>query len=84
MYHRSVSYTHLDVYKRQDTNRVETNIYPFAKTDEGKELCGMVSKTIKEMKADGTLKKLSEKWFDTDITVQPENTEVLELSLIHI
>lgn len=61
-----------------DTNRVETNIYPFAKTDEGKELCGMVSKTIKEMKADGTLKKLSEKWFDTDITVQPENTEVLE------
>lgn len=61
-----------------DTNRVETNVYPFAKTDEGKKLCDEVSKAIKEMKEDGTLKELSEKWFQTDITVQPEGTEILE------
>lgn len=55
-----------------NTNVVESNVYPFAKTEKGKELSELVSKTINEMKEDGTLKKLSEKWFNTDITEKPE------------
>lgn len=30
------------------------------------------------MKEDGTLKELSEKWFDTDVTVKPEGAEDLK------
>ena len=61
-----------------NTNVVESNIYPFAKTDRGEKLCKLTSDAIKEMKEDGTLKKLSEKWFDTDITVKPEGSEDLK------
>ncbi|BBF42938.1 amino acid ABC transporter, amino acid-binding protein [Lachnospiraceae bacterium KM106-2] len=32
-------------------------------------LCKEVEKQLKEMKADGTLAKISEKWFDKDITI---------------
>ena len=60
-----------------DTNVLETNVYPFSKTERGKELCDMVSETLKEMHEDGTLTKLSEKWFDTDISVKPEGAESL-------
>lgn len=61
-----------------NTNVVESNVYPFAKTERGEELCKMVSETLNEMRDDGTLKELSEKWFETDITVKPENTEDLK------
>lgn len=60
-----------------DTNVLETNVYPFPKTERGEELCSVVSEAIKEMHEDGTLKKLSEKWFDMDISVQPEGAEEL-------
>ncbi|MBS4981158.1 MAG: transporter substrate-binding domain-containing protein [Lachnospiraceae bacterium] len=60
-----------------DTNVLETNVYPFSKTERGKELCDMVSETLKEMHEDGTLTKLSEKWFDTDISVKPEGAKAL-------
>ena len=60
------------------TNVVESNVYPFAKTDRGEKLCKLTSDAIKEMKEDGTLKELSEKWFDTDITVKPEGSEDLK------
>lgn len=52
-----------------DTPIFETNAYPFNKTDNGKALSELVTKTLKEMRADGTLKRLSEKWFDLDISV---------------
>ena len=39
----------------------------FRKNDQA--LCNKVQDTISEMKADGTLKKLSEKWFGSDITI---------------
>lgn len=39
----------------------------FRKND--KALCEKVQETISEMKADGTLKKISEKWFGSDITI---------------
>lgn len=54
------------------TNIIETNAYPFAKNEKGKKLAEVASKAIKEMKEDGTLKKLSEKWFEVDITENPE------------
>lgn len=54
------------------TNILETNAYPFTKTERGEELSKIVSKAIKEMKEDGTLKKLSEKWFSMDISDKVE------------
>lgn len=38
----------------------------FAKTDQGKELKAFVDKRLKELRKDGTLKKLSEKYFGGD------------------
>ena len=52
------------------TDILEINAYPFAKNEKGKKLAEISSKAIKEMKEDGTLKKLSEKWFDMDITTE--------------
>lgn len=53
------------------TNIVETNAYPFLKNEHGEELAAAASEAIKEMKEDGTLKELSEKWFGVDITAPP-------------
>ena len=39
----------------------------FRKNDQA--LCHKVEDIIGEIKADGTLKKISEKWFDSDITI---------------
>lgn len=61
-----------------DTNVVESNVYPFAKTSRGEKLCKLTNEALKEMKEDGTLKKLSEKWFDTDITEKPEGATDLK------
>ena len=55
------------------TNILETKAYPFAKNDRGEELNKVVSKAIKEMKEDGTLKELSEKWLSMDISEKPTN-----------
>lgn len=59
------------------TDILETNVYPFAHDDEGKALCEEISKTIEEMREDGTIAKLSEKWFKQDISSQPEGAESL-------
>lgn len=44
----------------------EEYVIGFRKGD--KALCGEVEKTLKEMKEDGTLTKIAEKWFGEDIT----------------
>lgn len=44
--------------------------YPFPKTEEGKALCKEFDKALTEMREDGTLKKISEKWFNMDITTE--------------
>lgn len=41
----------------------------FRKADEA--LCAKVEELLKEMKADGKLAEISEKWFASDITVVP-------------
>ncbi|WP_024622376.1 transporter substrate-binding domain-containing protein [Metaclostridioides mangenotii] len=46
----------------------EINAYPFKKDDKGQKFTELSSKTLDSMRKDGTLKKLSEKWFDTDTT----------------
>lgn len=46
----------------------EENAFPFRKDDESKKLKAEVDKVIKEMREDGTLKELSEKWFGFDST----------------
>lgn len=61
-----------------NTNVVESNVYPFAKNERGEMLCKLVSEALKEMKADGTLEELSQKWFNTDVTVKPEGAEDLK------
>lgn len=61
-----------------DTNVVESNVYPFAKTERGEMLCKLVSDAVVEMREDGTLAELSAKWFGVDVTVKPEGTEDLK------
>lgn len=46
------------------------NAMPFLKTPEQSALRLKVNKTLDSMRADGTLKTISEKWFSTDITVK--------------
>lgn len=42
--------------------------YPFLKGEEGAALCKEFDDALTEMKADGTLKSISEKWFKMDVT----------------
>lgn len=44
--------------------------YPFAKTPEGDALREMTNRTLEAMKKDGTLRAISEKWFNFDFTVK--------------
>lgn len=50
----------------------EINSYPIVKKDENIELQEKLTKTIIEMREDGTLKELSETWFGLDTTSKPE------------
>lgn len=59
------------------TDILETNVYPFTNSERGKELEAAVSKAIDEMREDGTLAELCKKWFDEDISSQPEGAETL-------
>ncbi len=47
---------------------VLTNSFPFVKNEANKALAEEVNKAIEELKKDGTLKNISVKWFDTNIT----------------
>ncbi len=46
--------------------------YPFRKTEKDDQIREAVNKTLDEMHKDGTLKKLSEKWFGEDMTLEPK------------
>ncbi|WP_302326359.1 transporter substrate-binding domain-containing protein [Enterocloster lavalensis] len=45
--------------------------YPLTRTDENAVLKETINATLKEMKEDGTLAELSNKWFGQDVTVEP-------------
>ena len=55
--------TGLDIKMVGDVVFTEVNAFPFRKDEKGKKLCDEVSKTIIEMREDGTLEKLAIKWF---------------------
>lgn len=46
----------------------ETNAYPFKKDKKGMEIAKEISVVIDDMRDDGTLTKLSEKWFNLDVS----------------
>jgi len=46
--------------------------FPFVKDDKGTELQKLVDEEIAKLREDGTLKKISEKYFKEDITTNPE------------
>ncbi len=46
----------------------ETNQYPLKKDGKNKKMLEDINKAIKDMMADGTMSKLSQKWFKLDIT----------------
>ncbi len=46
----------------------EINQYPFKKDGKNKKMIEDINKAIKDMMADGTMSKLSQKWFKLDIT----------------
>lgn len=48
----------------------DTIAYPFPKNDKGNEFVKKFNEEIKKMRADGTLKKISEKYFNEDISVE--------------
>ncbi|MDZ5253047.1 ABC transporter permease subunit [Clostridium sp. LIBA-8841] len=50
------------------------NAYPFVKNEKGKDLSANVNKALDEMRKDGTLKAISEKWLGMNVTV-PNNQE---------
>ncbi len=50
----------------------EVNAYPFRKDENGEKLQKEVTEAIKAMREDGTLEKLSIKWFDIDTTKAQE------------
>ncbi|MEF1219187.1 transporter substrate-binding domain-containing protein, partial [Photobacterium damselae] len=44
------------------------NAWPFSRTEKGKKLQQEVNQALANMRKDGTLRQLSEKWFASDIT----------------
>lgn len=50
----------------------EVNAYPFNKEEADEKVIEDISQAIKDMREDGTLSKLSEKWFGLDTTNKPE------------
>lgn len=44
------------------------NAWPFVNNEKGKQMQGEVNQALDAMRADGTLAKISEKWFGADIT----------------
>lgn len=62
----------LDLVQLNQRLVYETNAYPFRKDDSGAAFASMAATTIDAMRADGTLKALSEKWFGIDTTVPQE------------
>ena len=55
---------------------LESDAYFFNKTERGKMLRETVDKALEEMRNDGTIKKLSEKWFNVDVSVKPHGVEI--------
>jgi ABC-type amino acid transport substrate-binding protein len=51
-----------------DTEVFFESAYPFAKTEKGDKLRKLSNKALKEMREDGTLTKISKKYFDVDVT----------------
>lgn len=58
----------LDLRQLNEKLIYETNAYPFRKDEKGKEFTEGTSEALESMREDGTLKKLSEKWFNIDTT----------------
>ena len=44
------------------------NAWPFVDNEKGRKLQAEVNKALEEMRADGTVEKISVKWFGADIT----------------
>lgn len=50
----------------------EINAYPFRKEEKGEKLSKEVTEALETMRENGTLKELSEKWFNIDTTIPGE------------
>jgi putative amino-acid transport system substrate-binding protein len=68
-----------------DARMVEENVmvgakaYPFVKGDKkSEELNKVVTKAIKEMQKDGTLKKIYNKWYGMDFSQKPANEKIAD------
>ncbi|MGL5068269.1 MAG: ABC transporter permease subunit [Sarcina sp.] len=56
------------------------NAYPFVKTPENKELITKINGAINAMRADGTLKAISEKWLKTNVTTAGDTDNVAAIT----
>lgn len=55
-----------------ETGDYQEYAYPFVKGEEGSKLAEEFNKALNEMREDGTLSKISEKWLEMDVTKKPE------------
>ena len=60
--------TGLDLQLAGDPVAFNENAFPFVKNEKNEELIEKINTTIEEMRADGTLSEISEKWLEMDIT----------------
>ncbi|SHJ78628.1 amino acid ABC transporter substrate-binding protein [Paramaledivibacter caminithermalis] len=58
----------LDLQLGGNTVHPLENSFPFVNSEENKELVENINKAIEEMREDGTLAEISNKWFDLDVT----------------
>lgn len=50
---------------------IRPSAYPFLKNEKGKKLNDEFTKEIQRLRKDGTMKKISEKYYGTDVSVNP-------------
>jgi len=60
----------LDLQLGGDPVKPLENSFPFVNNDANKELVEKISKAIEDMRKDGTLTNISNKWFEMDITIK--------------
>lgn len=68
----TIEENNLDIRQLNEKLVYEINAYPFRKDENGEKLSKEVSEALKSMREDGTLEKLSIKWFNIDTTKSEE------------
>ncbi|WP_369790831.1 amino acid ABC transporter substrate-binding protein [Rouxiella sp. WC2420] len=69
-----IKHSHLPLKVVGEPFGVKQVALPFRKDPRGEALRKKVDVALEQLRADGTLSKISEKWFDRDLSVKPSNS----------